>query len=146
MPMKPEFRAAFTMAAAGVFVFTAGVATVAYHTALGGAAALTGALLLAVAFPRLWSALPGTPTGRIVPPIPAARPTATAARPIVDLFADDPAPAATPAPPDGIDPETGELIPDNLELARRLERLADVVAEQSELVAAALVKINGGES
>jgi hypothetical protein len=144
MPITPAFRTALISAAAGVFLFAAGVANSGAHRTVGLAAAATGALLLAVAFPRLWSALPGLPTGRIDPPIvnpgraaPPAPPAPPAVGPAVPLFADPP----TPAIPDGIDPETGELVPDNLELARRLERLAGVVAEQSELVAAALVEL-----
>jgi hypothetical protein len=143
MPITPAFRTALISAAAGVFLFTAGVANSGAHRTVGLAAAATGALLLAVAFPRLWSALPGLPTGRIDPPIvnpgraAPAPPAPPAVGPAVPLFADPPAPAI----PDGIDPETGEVIPDNLELARRLERLAGVVAEQSELVAAALVEL-----
>jgi hypothetical protein len=142
MPITPAFRTALISAAAGVFLFTAGVANSGAHRTVGLAAAATGALLLAVAFPRLWSALPGLPTGRIDPPIVnpgGAAPAPAAVGPAVPLFADPPAPAI----PDGIDPGTGEVIPDNLELARRLERLAGVVAEQSELVAAALVEMKG---
>jgi hypothetical protein len=149
MPITPAFRTALISAAAGVFLFAAGVANSGAHRTVGLAAAATGALLLAVAFPRLWSALPGLPTGRIDPPIvnpgraaPPAPPAPPAVGPAVPLFADAPATTA-PAIPDGIDPETGEVIPDNLELARRLERLAGVVAEQSELVAAALVELKG---
>jgi hypothetical protein len=144
MPITPAFRTALISAAAGVFLFAAGVANSGAHRTVGLAAAATGALLLAVAFPRLWSALPGLPTGRIAPPIVnpgrAAPPAPPAVGPAVPLFADPPVLTA-PAVPDGIDPETGELVPDNLELARRLERLAGVVAEQSELVAAALVEL-----
>lgn len=142
--MKPEFRAALTMAAAGTFLFVAGVAIIGHHRTSGGASALTGAMLLAVAFPRLWSALPGIPTGRIEPAIEApartARPTSSSAGPRVPLLVDEPAEAPPPDIPPGIDPDTGELIPDNLELARRLERIGAVVAEQSELFAAALAK------
>lgn len=140
----PAFRAALTSAAAGVFLFVAGVSLIGVAPVLGLAAALTGALLLAVAFPRLWSALPGLPTGRIDPPVIAPTPHAG---PLVELFADLPADtsdlaAPPPAPPPGVDPHTGEVLPDRYaELEDRLGALGEVVAEQSDLFARAFAEL-----
>lgn len=138
--MKPEFRAALTMASLGTFMFVGGVATSGAHRTVGLAAAATGVLLLAVAFPRLWLALPGLPTGRIEPAITnpgrAAPPAPPAAGPAVALFA---GPAATPAPtvPGGIDPVTGELVGDRVaRLESDVAELSRLFSEQAELVAA----------